>query len=76
MPKLTKKERKEIIRAMGLMTQIGLTIIVCVALGIFLGRFLDDTLGTSPWLLLVFTLLGCASAVKAMVDLAKKFYQE
>jgi len=73
MPKMSKKERKEILKAMGLMSQIGLTIVVCVALGLFLGQFLDNLLGTSPWLLIVFSLLGIASAFKSMVDLAKKF---
>jgi len=73
MPKMTNKERKEILRAMGLMSQIALTVIACIVLGIFIGRFLDERLGTSPWLLIVFTLLGCVSAFKSMIDLAKKF---
>ena len=73
MPKMTKKERREILRAMGLMSQIGLTVVACTVLGIFIGRFLDNQFGTSPWLLIVFTLLGCASAFKSMIDLAKKF---
>jgi len=73
MPKMTKKERREILRAMGLMSQIGLTVVACIVLGIFIGRFLDNQFGTSPWLLIVFTLLGCASAFKSMIDLAKKF---
>ena len=73
MPKLSKKERKNILKAMGLMSQIGLTVVACVVLGIFLGRFLDDRLGTTPWLLIVFALLGVVSAFKAMVDLSKKF---
>lgn len=73
MPKLSKKERKNILKAMGLMSQIGLTVVACVVVGIFLGRFLDDRLGTTPWLLIIFSLLGCISAFKAMIDLAKKF---
>ena len=71
--KFTKKEKRQIIRALGLMSQIGFTAVVCVFIGVFLGRFLDDWLGTSPWLLLVFALLGCISAFKAMIDIAKKF---
>jgi len=73
MAKLSKNEKREMLRAMGLMSQIGFTIIICVAMGLFLGRLLDSILGTSPWLLVAFTLLGCFSAIKVLIDLAKKF---
>jgi len=59
-------------RALTFLSQIGITILACVAVGILLGRFLDSLLGTSPWLLLVFTLLGIAAAFKSILDIAKK----
>jgi len=73
MAKLSKSEKREMLRAMGLMSQIGFTAVICIAMGLFFGRFLDNILGTSPWLLIVLTLLGCFSAIKALIDLAKKF---
>ena len=73
MARISKKEKHEMLRAMGLMSQIGVTVVICVAMGLFLGRFLDMRLGTSPWLLIMLTLLGCFSAIKALIDLAKKF---
>lgn len=71
--KFTKKERRELFRAMGLVTQIGFTMAACIGIGVLLGMFLDGRLGTSPWLLLIFSLLGCLSAFKFLFDLAKKF---
>jgi len=68
-----KKEQRELLKALGQMSQIGFTIITCVALGFAIGLFLDNRLGTAPVFLIIFSLLGCASAIKAMVDLAKKF---
>ena len=67
-----KDQRKEITRALSLFSQIGFNIIACVAVGIVLGRLLDNWLGTSPWLLIVFILLGIAAAFKSIVDIAKK----
>ena len=72
MPKLTKKEIKEIGRAFALITYMGVSVVICVGLGIFVGWLLDRWLGTSPWLLLVFTLLGIFAAIKAMHDMAKR----
>jgi len=70
--KISKQDRKKIVRGLGLMTQIAVTAATCVMIGLFLGLFLDRRLGTDPWLVIIFSLLGCASAFKAMIDIAKK----
>ncbi|NLM60667.1 MAG: AtpZ/AtpI family protein [Clostridiales bacterium] len=44
---------------------------VTVLLGVFLGKFLDSLLNTSPWLLLVFSLLGAGAAIKSLYDSSK-----
>jgi len=72
MPKLTKKELREIYRALALITQMGVSVVVSVGLGIFVGWLLDRWLGTTPWLLLVFTILGIIAAIKSMYSMAKR----
>jgi len=67
-----KGQQNDFVRALALLSQIGVTIIACVAVGILLGWFLDSLLGTAPWLLLVFTLLGIVAAFKSIFDFAKK----
>lgn len=44
----------------------------CVFIGVFLGRYLDKLLGSSPWLLLVFSLIGVGAAIKVLFDFANK----
>ena len=72
LPKLTKKEHKSIYRAFALITCMGVSVVICLGLGIFIGWLLDRWLGTTPWLLLVFTLLGILAAVKSMYNMAKR----
>jgi len=67
-----KQQGDGFIRALSFLSQIGVTIIACIAVGILLGRVLDTLLGTTPWLLLVFTLLGVVAAFKSIFDIAKK----
>ncbi len=38
-----------------------------IAVGLFLGYFLDKLFGTQPWLLLVFTLLGVISGFYSLL---------
>jgi ATP synthase protein I len=64
--------RGDLAKALAFFSQVAVTIIVCVAIGVFSGRWLDDLLGTSPWLLLVFSFLGAGAAFKSIIDLGEK----
>ena len=59
-------------KALSVLSQMGITIVVCIAVGLAAGYFLDKLLGTTPWLLLVFTILGIIAAFKSIFDFAKK----
>jgi len=67
-----KPQQNEFVRAFSVFMQIGVTIIACLAVGLFLGWLLDRLLGTQPWLLMVFSFLGIGAAFKMIFDFAKK----
>jgi len=64
--------KPEDFKGLAMLTQIGITFVVCIAIGFFLGRFLDGFFNTSPWLLLIFTLAGIGAAFKSLFDLFPK----
>ena len=49
-------------RGLGLGLRVGIDIVAAVAVGVVAGILLDRWLGTAPWFLLVFFLLGCGAA--------------
>lgn len=63
---------REVSRALGAYGSLGLTMFVCIALGLGLGAFLDSRLGTGPWLLLAGIILGVGSAFKVFYDILIK----
>ena len=65
--------KPEDVKGLAMLTQIGITVVVCIAIGFFIGRFLDGFFNTSPWLLLLFTLFGIGAAFKAVYDIASKY---
>jgi len=67
-----KPRQNEFARAMSFFLQIAVTIIACLAVGIFLGWLLDGWLGTTPWLLMVCSFCGVGAAFKSIFDFAKK----
>jgi F0F1-type ATP synthase assembly protein I len=60
-------------RAATQLTAIGLEFSGSVIGGLALGYYLDEWLGTEPWLLLVGTFGGLGAAVLRMVQLLKKY---
>ncbi len=46
---------------------LGLLLPSSIAIGLLIGYYLDRWLGTGPWLLLIFTLLGVASGLISLI---------
>jgi F0F1-type ATP synthase assembly protein I len=65
-----KKDDNSILKALSLVSQLGLTLAGCVIVGFLFGRFLDNRLGTAPWLMLVMVFIGAGAAFKILYDLA------
>jgi len=70
--KPSDKNNRNMARGIGFVMQLGVTIVSCILVSVLLGRWLDVRLGTEPWLLLLFLVLGLLAAFKAMIDMAKK----
>jgi len=69
---MDRDDRKAISRAIGIMTQLGVTVLACMIINLLIGYWLDRWLNTAPVFLIIFTILGCVASIKAMIDLAKK----
>jgi len=57
-------------KALGKALAMGTNMAASLAVGYFLGAFLDKRFGTEPWLTLIFFLLGTATGLKMMYETA------
>jgi ATP synthase protein I len=64
------------IRQLGVLSGVGLTLVISTVLGFWGGRVLDRWLGTAPWLMLVGLLLGIASGFVNLFRAAGMFDRE
>jgi ATP synthase protein I len=55
---------------------LGLEMGISVALGLLAGWWLDGKFGSSPWLTLVFLLLGIVAAFRALYRAARSYQQQ
>jgi len=59
--------------ALGLAFRIGVELVSALAIGVGIGWLLDSWLGTKPWLMLVFILLGGGAGVLNVYRVASGF---
>ncbi|GAA4070892.1 AtpZ/AtpI family protein [Amphibacillus indicireducens] len=65
------RQNNDMIRTLAYFSQIGVTMGATVLIGVLIGKYLDDLFGTSPWLLLIFSLLGAGAALKSLFNVPK-----
>jgi ATP synthase protein I len=66
------KPRRPDLRKLSELASLGLILPSSIAVGLFIGYFLDRWLGTAPWFLLSFTVLGIASGLLSLFRALKK----
>ena len=59
--------------ALGLAMRVGVELVSALAIGVIIGWLLDRWLGTGPWLMVVFILLGSAAGVLNVYRMARGF---
>ena len=68
-----KKDRRTIVKALLLITQLGFNVLVTIFLCVWFGSFLDRKLGTG-FLMIVFLVLGILAAYRNGYMMTKSFY--
>lgn len=76
MKKIKDSQRREIMYSFGLLTQIGINMLCCIAIGFFIGRFLDGLFHTSPIFLIIFIIMGVCAAFKNMFTMVERSWKE
>ena len=66
------EETKKIMRTLGYLSTIGLSMALSVGIGAILGFYLDKKLGTGPWLFILFFCFGVAAAFRNLFLMHKK----
>lgn len=65
-----------IIKSLSKISQVGITMVVTIGLCFFIGKWLDEKLGTNIIFLAIFTLLGIGAGFRNVYILIMKDYKE
>ncbi len=65
-----------IIKSLSKISQVGITMVVTIGLCFFIGKWLDEKLGTNIIFLAIFTLLGIGAGFRNVYILIMKDYKD
>lgn len=66
------EEKKNLLRTLGMISTMGISFAVAIAIGVFVGLKLDHWLGTAPWFFFIFLFFGIAAGFRNIFILAGK----
>jgi len=66
------EERRQLFKTLGFLSSVGISMVASTFIGLAMGYYLDKWLDTSPWLTLVFLLLGIVSGFRNIFILTSR----
>lgn len=67
-----EQEKKNLLRTLGMVSTMGISFAVAIAIGVYVGLKLDQWLGTDPWFFFIFLFFGIAAGFRNIFILAGK----
>ncbi len=71
---MEEKDRR-LLRIVGVLSTVGIAMVAATMIGLYIGRWLDNRFGTSPWLTAVFLLLGIVAGFRNLYQTARRAQQ-
>lgn len=65
-----ERNKKELFRSLAMVSSMGISAALAIALGVWFGLFLDRTFNTHPWFFYIFLMIGIAAAFKNIYVIA------
>ena len=64
------KDKKELLQTLGMVSSMGISVALAIAIGVFIGLQLDKWFGTAPWFFFVFLFFGIAAGFRNIYVIA------
>lgn len=65
-----EENKKTLIKTLGLVSSMGISVALAIAIGVFIGLKLDGWLGTDPWFFFIFLFFGIAAGFRNIYIIA------
>lgn len=67
-----EEEKKGLLKTLAVVSSMGISIVLAIAIGVFIGLKLDEWLGTHPWFFFIFLFFGIAAGFRNIYIIASR----
>jgi len=71
-----REDKGRSLRGVAILSTIGIMLAACICIGALIGYYLDRWLGTEPWLMVVFFLLGAVAGFVEVFRVANRSWDD
>ena len=64
------EDKKRLIRSLGMISTMGISVVVAIMIGVYVGWQLDEWFGTAPWFFFIFLLFGIIAGFRNIYIIA------
>ncbi len=64
------EDKKSLFKTLGLVSSMGISVALAIAIGVYIGLKLDKWLGTAPWFFFIFLFIGIAAGFRNIYIIA------
>jgi predicted F0F1-ATPase subunit len=73
---LVDKDKKKFYKSLGVLSSIGFSVVLAIAIGVLIGRWLDDRFGTSPLFFFIFLFIGIVAGFRNIFVIVSREVKE
>ena len=66
------KEKRGLLLTLGTLSTIGISVVIAIAIGVYVGLQLDKWLGTAPWFFFIFLFFGIVAGFRNIYIMTSK----
>lgn len=66
------EEKRGLLLTLGTLSTIGISVVIAIAIGVYIGLQLDKWLGTEPWFFFIFLFFGIVAGFRNIYIMAGK----
>jgi len=66
------EDKRKLLLTLGTLSTIGISVVIAIAIGVYVGLQLDKWLGTEPWFFFIFLFFGIVAGFRNMYIMAGK----
>ena len=66
------ENKRDLFRTLGVVSSMGISFVLAIIIGVFIGLKLDEWFGTDPWFFFIFLLFGIIAGFRNLYIITKR----